>query len=212
MKEEGERWWVLFLGLLGCKVLYLALISLATASGSGFDYGKADRIQRKWFSDSEHGKERGSVERHYATWDAEHYLYLAEFGYDKDVRSCAFFPLWPLAIRGGAILTGGSYVVAGVVLANLFSVAGGCLFYRILWRRYGSEVAWWGLCFLMLFPGSAFYQFIYSESLFFLLAMVLWRGMEGRRYGAAVLAAFLLPLARGVGVFCVVPIIWHWGR
>ena len=34
--------------------------------------------------------------------------------------------------------------------------------------------------------------------------------MEGRRYGAAVLAAFLLPLTRGVGGFCVVPIVWHW--
>ena len=67
------------------------LILLAAASDSGFDYGKADRIQRKWFSDSEHGKERGDVERHYTNWDAEHYLYLTEFGYDKDVRSCAFF-------------------------------------------------------------------------------------------------------------------------
>ena len=94
----------------------------------------------------------------------------------------------------------GSYVVAGVVLANLFSVAGWCLFYRILWKRYGSEVAWWSLCFLVLFPGSVFYQFIYSESLFFLLAMVLWRGIEERRYGGAVLAAFLLPLARGGGL------------
>lgn len=37
MREEGERWWVLFLGLVGCKVLYLALISLAAASVSGFD-------------------------------------------------------------------------------------------------------------------------------------------------------------------------------
>lgn len=210
MRKAGECWWVLFLGLAGYKVLYLSLVSLAAVFGSGFDYGKADRIQRKWFSDSEHGKGRGSVERHYTTWDAEHYLYLAEFGYDKEVKSCAFFPLWPLAIRGGAILAGGSYVVAGVVLANLFSVTGWCLFYGILWRRYGGEVAWWGLCFLVLFPGSVFYQFLYSESLFFLLAMVLWRGIEERRYGGAVLAAFLLPLAKGVGVFCVVPIVWHW--
>lgn len=118
------------------------------------------------------------MERHYPTWDAEHYLYLAEFGYDKDVRSCAFFPLWPLAIRGGAILAGGSYVIAGMVLANLFSVAGGCLFYRILWRRYGSEVAWCSLCFLMLFPGSVFYQFIYSESLFSAVAGEMAAGVE----------------------------------
>lgn len=91
MREEGERWWILFLGLVGYKVLYLSLVSLAAVFGSGFDYGKADRIQRKWFSDSEHGKGRGNVEKHYTTWDAEHYLYLGKFGYDKEVKSCAFF-------------------------------------------------------------------------------------------------------------------------
>lgn len=72
MVEDGKCWWRLFLLLAGYKVLYLALISLAAVSDSCFDYGKADRIQRKWFLDSKHGKERGNVEKHYTTWDAEH--------------------------------------------------------------------------------------------------------------------------------------------
>ncbi len=210
MRGEGICWWRLFLLLAGFKVFYLALISLAAVSGSSFDYGKAERIQKSWFPENGRGGSRGKLEKHYTTWDGEHYLYLSEFGYSKDVKSCAFFPLWPLAIRWGTILTGGSYVVAGMVLANLFSIVGWCLYYQILLKRFGSDIAWWGLWLLVLFPGSVFYQFIYSESLFFLLVIVLWWGLEKRRYGTAMLAAFLLPLARGVGVFGVIPIAWHW--
>jgi len=39
--------------------------------------------------------------------------------------------------------------------------------------------------------------------------MLLWCGLERKRYGLAWAAAFLLPLTRGVGVFSVLPIAWH---
>ena len=39
--------------------------------------------------------------------------------------------------------------------------------------------------------------------------LVLWWGLEERRYGWAWLAAGLLPLTRGIGAFAVLPIAWH---
>ncbi len=147
---------------------------------------------------------------HLATWDGAHYLYLSEVGYEKGAPSCAFYPLWPLAIRACSVLTGGSHLVAGLVLANVFALGAWCIFYDITVRRFGETVASWALVLLIAFPGSLFYQFIYSESLFLLLAMLLWLGMERNCYPLAWIAAFLLPLTRGVGVFSVLPIGWHW--
>src|ERR1041385_3845528 len=36
---------------------------------------------------------------HFGTWDAEHYLFLTEYGYQHGSAACAFYPLWPYAIR-----------------------------------------------------------------------------------------------------------------
>src|SRR3989344_2444304 len=45
------------------------------------------------------------------TWDTQHYLYLASEGYRAGSASNAFFPLWPLTMRGG--------IWGGLVGANL---------------------------------------------------------------------------------------------
>jgi len=95
------------------------------------------------------------------------------------------------------------------LLANLFSLGGWLLFHRAAARRFGERTADGALALLVAFPGALFFQFIYSESLFFLLIMVLWRELEGRRYRWAWAAAFLAPLARGVGAFAVLPLAWH---
>jgi len=106
-------------------------------------------------------------------------------------------------------LTGASHQVAGLLLANLFSLGGWLLFHRAAARRFGERTADGALALLVAFPGALFFQFLYSESLFFLLIMVLWRELEGRRYRWAWAAAFLAPLARGVGAFAVLPLAWH---
>ena len=47
MRGEGKRWRVLFLRVVGYKVLYLLLVSLAAVFGSSFNLWEADKIQRK---------------------------------------------------------------------------------------------------------------------------------------------------------------------
>jgi len=146
---------------------------------------------------------------HFATWDAAHYLYLSEVGYRHNASSWAFYPLWPLLVRWVSPLFGRSHLVGGLVLSNLFSLAAWLIFYRMVTRRWGESAADWGLLFLITFPGSLFFQFNYSESLFLLLVMALWWGLEERHYGWAWVAGCLLPLTRGVGVFALLPIGWY---
>lgn len=187
------------------KLVYLGFIYLAVTAWPNLDEQQYYQVIRHWPMTGD-----PEVASHFAAWDAAHYLYLSTEGYAAGGYSCAFYPLWPLAVRGFAVLTGGNHLIAGLVLANLLSLAGWILFYRLTARRFGEVVAKWALVFLVTFPGSLFYQFIYSESLFFLLVMLLWAGMERSRYGLAWGAAVLLPLTRGVGLFCVLPIGWHW--
>jgi hypothetical protein len=150
-----------------------------------------------------------SFDSHFTSWDAEHYLQLSERGYEAESPACAFYPLWPLLVRYSSILTGGSHVVAGMVLSNLISLAGLALFGRMVAKRLGESTARLAVAFLVLFPGALFFQFIYSESLFFFLLMLLWFGLEENRFRLAMVSAALLPLTRAVGILCLLPILLH---
>lgn len=141
--------------------------------------------------------------------DAAYYLHLCELGYRKGEEAVAFYPLLPMLIRGTSSVFGGNYQVTGLVLSNAFSLVGWVLFYERVRRRWGKDVASWALIFLVMFPGSFFFQLLYTESLFFLLVMVLWWGLEERRRGLVWGAALLLPMTRAVGVFAVLPIAWY---
>ncbi|MCP5528326.1 MAG: hypothetical protein H7A47_16175 [Verrucomicrobiales bacterium] len=150
---------------------------------------------------------------HFATWDGAHYLLLSEVGYQDGMASCAFYPLYPLLVRASAPLFGGSHLVAGLALSNLFSLAAWGLLVHLVRRRWGPRAAFWTLAFLVAFPGSLFFQFIYTESLFLLLALGLWLGLEDRRHWLAAMCALLLPVCRGVGAFAVLPLAWNaWSR
>lgn len=146
---------------------------------------------------------------HFGTWDSAHYLYLSQAGYSSGVPSCAFYPLWPVLIRWFSVVTGGNHLLAGLVLSNLFSLAALVLFFRMVGQRLGWSVAKLSLLLLLAFPGSLFFNFIYTESLFFLLLMVFCDGLERNRYSVVWVSALLLPLTRAVGVFCIFPLIWH---
>jgi hypothetical protein len=100
-------------------------------------------------------------------------------------------------------------LIAGLVLANILSAAGCLLFFSLAGNRFGAPAAKLALLFLLAFPGSLFFQFVYSEPLFFFLVMLLWWGLERRCHGVAAAGAFLLPLARSVGVFALLPLAWH---
>ena len=76
---------------------------------------------------------------HLETWDAQHYLYLAQEGYQLRRTSSAFFPLWPWTIRVGAVLTGGHYSLAALLLANALSIVGAVAFRRLAGRVLASK-------------------------------------------------------------------------
>ena len=191
-------WVVLF------KIAYLGLLCAAICRWDDFNTDNFRTMMAHWPRDGP-----PVFASHFATWDSAHYLYLSEVGYQHTMPSCAFYPLWPLLVRWLAPLAGGSHILTGLILANLFSLAAWLLFHRHVAARWGQAAANWSLVFLMAFPGALFFQFNYTESLFLLLALVLWWALDNQRYGWAWLSAVLLPLTRGPGVFALLPIAWH---
>jgi len=201
---SSHAWKRLLLGLVLVKSVYLGGVLVSLALWPDMDIKMFHLVMKQWPRDG------GPVfASHFATYDGAHYLYLSEVGYFKDDPSCAFYPLWPLAIRWLSVFSGGSHLIAGMFLANISSLAAWAIFHKIVARRFGESVALWALVFLIIFPGSFFYQFIYSEPLFFLLVMLLWLGLERNRFDLALTGATLLPLSRPVGIFCLLPIGWH---
>jgi len=162
-----------------------------------------------------------TFESHFATWDAAHYLLLATQGYADGVRSCAFYPLWPLLWRG-VIALGAPPVWGGLLVANLLSTLGLAMLYRTVALRHDASRAFWMVLFMAVYPGNLFLQFSYSESVFLVLLVSIWSGLEERRWWLAAFGAALLPLSRAVGVFAVLPTgVWllrhpsiapHWNR
>ncbi len=146
---------------------------------------------------------------HFETWDAQHYLYLAEYGYRSGEMSTAFFPLWPYAIKLLAPVFGGSYLFAGLFLANALSIAALALLHAYARDRSGDDSADTTLLIALAYPGAMFFCFAYSEALFVLLAIVAMRALAKDNWRGAVLAAFLLPLCRGIGAFVVVPMAYY---
>jgi len=156
--------------LLGCYKIGFALLCVgllfASADQGWFNESQFERVFQKWPLEGE-----ANLASYLTAWDGAHYLDLAKLGYRPGDSSCAFYPLWPHLVRWVAPLTGGNLVVAGLLLANLFSFVGALLFYRLAKLKVGECNARWALAFLLAFPGALFFQFIYSEALFFMILM-----------------------------------------
>jgi hypothetical protein len=155
----------------------------------------------------------------FTTWDSSYYLLLARDGYpDGAHQSNAFAPLLPLSIRAVGQLTG-DLVIAGLLVSNAASAAALWLLWSLVRRRWGESTAWRTLVLLLAFPTAFFLSLVYSESLFLLLAVLTFWGLDRassetatpRGWGLAIAAAaaFLLPLTRAIGAVIVLPLlIW----
>ncbi len=114
-------------------------------------------------------------------WDAWWYLNIAERGYWFDPQhpsNVAFFPVFPLLVRGLAALIGNP-VLAGLLVANLAAVAGVIAFWLWVREEAGAAAAERAVVWLLVFPFSFFFHTIYAESLF--LALVALGFLAARR-------------------------------
>ncbi|HRA76398.1 MAG TPA: mannosyltransferase family protein [Propionicimonas sp.] len=126
-------------------------------------------------------------------WDVQHFLAIASDGY-ANPQDIAFFPGWPLLLRGLAAL-GLPPLLGGTALA----LAGSALAAAALYRLAGpaAAIAW------LLAPTAVFTTVPYTEGLFCAAAFWAWERARSRHWAAAAALAAVAAGLRVSGVFLV---------
>lgn len=128
----------------------------------------------------------------WANFDGEHYISIAQRGYGQGEQ--AFFPSYPLLIKGLSVLFGksiGVYVLLGLLISIFFFFIALIGLYKLIILDYPEKVARASILLLLLFPASFYFGSVYTESLF--LALIVWSFYFARKknwFAAVILGAF----------------------
>jgi hypothetical protein len=148
-----------------------------------------------------------------ARWDSVWYLRIADGGYGDDPARAAFFPLYPLLVRGVGTLFGGSHaglLVAGFLVSLAAFLAALVLLYRLTELELGRRIARPTLLLLAVFPAAVYFGAPYSESLFLLLAVGTFYAARTGHWAWAGACAGLASATRSAGLVLLLPLALIW--
>jgi Gpi18-like mannosyltransferase len=142
-------------------------------------------------------------------WDGAWYRKIATLGYDyakhvrlNELHSIAFFPLFPLLIRG-VMMLGIPVDVAGFLVNNLAFLGALLLVYRWIEERHHTNTARWVIAVLTWCPYSLYGTVVYTEGLFLLVTAAALRAFEKHQYAWAAFWGALATATRLNGAMIV---------
>lgn len=138
-------------------------------------------------------------------WDTRHFIQIATFGYTDprtDPHATAFFPLFPLLLRGLGML-GINHVLAGLVISFASSVVACAYLYRLVSEEIDAAAGRSSLLYLLLFPTGVFLAAAYSEALFLAGAIAAFYYARRGRWWYVALPGAIAMGARFAGAFLV---------
>jgi hypothetical protein len=145
----------------------------------------------------------------FARYDAGWYHGIASQGYaygEGGRTNLAFFPVYPLLMRGGAWVLGGrqqDYYFAGIVISWLAFAAAMTILYRLALLDLPRVAALRAVMYAAAFPFAFFFGMVYSESLFFLALVATAYALRTQRWLAAAVAGAIMTATRVTGVMTV---------
>jgi Gpi18-like mannosyltransferase len=145
-----------------------------------------------------------------ANWDGVWYSLIGEYGYWYDPAPhpavTAFWPLYPLLLRVGHLLTGIGIPLLGVLFSNVTFLAALALLHRLVRHDYSGAAADRAVWLTALFPTAFYFSAVYTESLFLFLALGAFYAARMGRWGWAAAAGALAALTRNTGVLLLLPL------
>lgn len=148
--------------------------------------------------------------RYSVRWDAGWYLAIVEEGYQYTPgasSSIAFFPLFPLLVRGLDMVLPGSTVLTGLLVVHLALATAILYIYRLVRLDHADVIAWRTVTFLLLFPAAFFFSAFYADALLLLaFAGSLYHARRGQWLRAGLFAAGG-GAAKLVGIVAAVPLL-----
>lgn len=145
----------------------------------------------------------------FARYDAGWYHGIASQGYAFGAggrTNLAFFPIYPLLIRGGAWLLGGrqeDYYFAGIVISWLAFAAAMTMLYRLALLDLPRAAALRAVMYAAAFPFAFFFGMVYSESLFLLALVSTVYCLRTRRWLGGAASGAIMTATRVTGIMAV---------
>jgi hypothetical protein len=146
-------------------------------------------------------------------WDATYFIRIAQHGYatSSGYHDEAFFPLFPLLIRG--VTAFGIGPVAAALAINTLALIVACRYlFDLAEATIGAGLGLRAVLFLVLFPTALFLVVPYSESLFLAGAVPSFLFARQRRWLPAGIAAAVAVGSRPVGIFLVAGLVVEFVR
>ena len=147
----------------------------------------------------------------FSHWDGDWYEKIATEGYQYDSQSSqqqsiAFFPLFPLLVRG-LMLLGLPFSFAAFLINNFAFLGAVYFLFRWAAEQHGVRVARWAVAVLVWFPYSIYGTVAYTESLFLLCTTGSLWAFEQKRYRWTAFWAALATACRPPGIALVIALL-----
>ena len=153
------------------------------------------------------------LKANWIVWDSEWYLRIAQTGYsdvDKflsgQYSTFGFFPLYPFIVKLFQIVFW-DYVIAGIVVSNIFLLISAFLLYLLVKRQYDDEgLAYRSVLYMFLFPTGYIFSAVYPMSLVLCLWLACILALQKRYLFVAGIFGLLSCLAHSFGVLILIPV------
>jgi hypothetical protein len=139
-------------------------------------------------------------------WDALWFLRIAVGGYEDSDLSAAFFPLYPVLIRGLSTVFGGHPLAAALVISNLSFLGALVVLGELTREMFGTLMARRTVLYIALFPTAYFFLAPYTESLFLLLSAGAFLAARRQRWEWAGMCGALAAATRSIGLVLILPL------
>jgi hypothetical protein len=154
----------------------------------------------------------GDVVERWHRWDTTWYVIIADSGYHYDSRATAFFPLYPMLVRGVHHVIPGTTLEAALVVSVLACLAALIMVHRLTAEILGGELARRTTFYLIAFPTGFYLAAAYNESLFIALSVGSLYCMRRRHWWLAGLLAGFASATRLAGVLLAAAFAYEYLR
>lgn len=145
----------------------------------------------------------------WANWDGGHFIGIAKNGYVKDSQY-AFFPLYPILIRLISFLTLGNFLIAGLIVSNLFALLSLFIFYKLSRLDLNIRESQRAVIYCLFFPTAFFLGAVYAESLFLFLSLLAFYFARGGKYLISSIVASFACASNPLGIILVPALIFEY--
>lgn len=141
----------------------------------------------------------------FSNWDGGHYLGIAQFSYSEKFQY-AFFPLYPIFIRGVNYLLQ-NYLFSAFLISIISSFFALHLLYKLVSIEYDKKIAEKAISAIIFFPTSFFFLTAYTEGLFFFLIVATFYFLRKQRLFLATIFAIFASATKVTGLALVLTLL-----